>query len=81
MVEIDGFPDGKILILRPFINITGESETELYGNTVQFTTKGLSYSTEYVDIGLSVKWATCNLGSSLPSDMGAFYRWGETEPT
>lgn len=31
----------------------------------------------YVDLGLSVMWATCNLGSSKPSDSGQFFSWGE----
>ena len=35
---------------------------------------------EYVDLGLSVKWATCNLGATKPSDYGDYYAWGETEP-
>ncbi len=33
----------------------------------------------YVDLGLSVKWATCNVGASSPSDCGDYYAWGETE--
>lgn len=33
---------------------------------------------EAVDLGLSVKWATFNLGASSPEDCGAFYAWGET---
>ena len=36
-------------------------------------------SANYVDLGLSVKWATCNLGASTPSDMGERYAWGETK--
>ena len=32
----------------------------------------------YVDLGLSVKWATCNVGASSPSDYGNYYAWGET---
>lgn len=35
---------------------------------------------EYVDLGLSVDWATCNLGASSPEDYGDYYAWGETEP-
>ena len=34
---------------------------------------------EYVDLGLSVKWATCNVGASKPEDNGNLYAWGETE--
>ena len=33
---------------------------------------------EYVDLGLSVKWATCNVGASKPEDYGNYYAWGET---
>ena len=33
----------------------------------------------YVDLGLSVKWATKNVGASSPSDYGDYFAWGETE--
>ena len=32
----------------------------------------------YVDLGLSVKWATCNVGASSPSAYGDYFAWGET---
>lgn len=32
----------------------------------------------YVDLGLSVKWATCNVGASKPEEYGNYYAWGET---
>lgn len=34
----------------------------------------------YVDLGLpsGLKWATCNVGASSPSDYGNYYAWGET---
>ena len=35
---------------------------------------------EYVDLGLSVKWATCNLGATKDDEIGNYYAWGETEP-
>lgn len=35
---------------------------------------------EYVDLGLSVKWATCNVGADKPEDSGDFFAWGETSP-
>lgn len=34
----------------------------------------------YVDLGLSVKWATCNVGANRPEEYGDYYAWGETEP-
>ena len=35
---------------------------------------------EYVDLGLSVKWATMNVGASAPQESGEYYAWGELEP-
>ena len=32
-----------------------------------------------VDMGLSVKWASFNVGATSPEEMGDFYSWGETE--
>ena len=34
---------------------------------------------EYVDLGLSVNWATCNVGASKPEEDGNYFAWGETE--
>ena len=38
-----------------------------------------SLTFEYVDLGLSVKWATFNLGATKPEEYGDHYAWGETE--
>ncbi|MBQ9361832.1 MAG: hypothetical protein IJT97_00245 [Bacteroidaceae bacterium] len=35
-------------------------------------------SHEWVDLGLSVKWATMNIGASSPEDYGDYFAWGET---
>ena len=41
-------------------------------------TTGSHNGYEWVDLGLSVKWATCNVGANSPSDYGDYYAWGET---
>ena len=33
---------------------------------------------DYLDLGLSVKWATCNVGANAPHGYGNYYAWGET---
>lgn len=33
---------------------------------------------EEIDLGLSVNWASCNLGASKPEEFGDYYSWGET---
>lgn len=35
---------------------------------------------EYVDLGLSVLWAKCNLGAATYTDYGDYFAWGEIEP-
>ena len=43
------------------------------------------YATEYVDghgavdLGLSVMWASCNVGASSPYAYGKYYAWGEVK--
>ena len=44
-----------------------------------FTTKQTS-THEYVDLGLSVKWATCNIGANSPEEYGDYFAWGEIAP-
>lgn len=34
---------------------------------------------EFVDLGLSVKWGTCNIGADKPEEVGGLFAWGETE--
>ena len=34
---------------------------------------------DWVDLGLSVKWATCNVGASSPGENGSYFAWGETK--
>ena len=41
---------------------------------------GIENGHEYVDLGLSVKWATCNVGATKPEAFGDYFAWGETSP-
>jgi len=34
---------------------------------------------EYIDLGLSVKWATCNVGATSPSDYGDYFVYGRKD--
>ncbi len=43
-------------------------------------TSGMENGHEWVDLGLSVKWATCNVGANSPEKWGDFFAWGEVEP-
>lgn len=45
------------------VNVTAEEET--------FTDERI------VDLGLSVKWANCNVGANSPEEYGDYFAWGE----
>ena len=49
-----------------------------YGEQVEFILSTLENGHEWVDLGLSVKWATCNIGAYKPEDYGGYFSWGET---
>ena len=50
------------------------------GRSVRLVRDTIVPKPEYVDLGLSVKWATFNVGASKPEDYGDYFAWGETEP-
>ncbi len=53
-----------------------------YSREISFTTRTRTYMDgyEYVDLGLSVKWASHNIGATKPEEYGDYFAWGETEP-
>ena len=46
---------------------------------VQLPSSGTHNGHEYVDLGLSVQWATYNVGADSPTEYGDYFAWGETE--
>ena len=55
---------------------SGKSSSSSTATTYSYNSSSSQY--EYVDMGLSVKWATCNIGASRPEDYGDYFAWGET---
>ncbi len=78
--------DVTSIFLKPISFFPSESkEDSISSQTVDTVkivrpTRGIIDGHEWVDLGLSVRWATCNLGADEPSDYGWYYAWGETEP-
>ena len=50
------------------------SKGTAYGEQIEFTTKAHIY----VDLGLSVKWATYNVGAEKPEQSGDYFSWAGT---
>ncbi len=59
---------------------TAKPEANLQNGTTTThnSTSGTTNGHEWVDLGLSVKWATCNVGATEDIDFGTYYAWGET---
>ena len=51
-------------------------------DTCKITVTGSSSGTEdeVVDLGLSVKWRSMNVGATKPEEYGHYYAWAETSP-
>lgn len=61
------------LSIRPVLGASDVSENRPQGDQT------VNNGHMYVDLGLSVKWATCNVGAAIPEDSGGFYAWGEVQ--
>lgn len=59
-------------------SISCENTSESIGGKYKVVATGSHKGHDYVDLGLSVKWATCNVGAFSPEDYGDYYAWGET---
>lgn len=59
-----------------------EDETKTARNHNNNELTGSINDHDWVDLGLpsGLKWATCNVGASVPEELGNYYSWGETEP-
>lgn len=74
---------GKNFVARSAYNIAVDnfpSGTNASGEDVSWEEpSNMENGHEFVDLGLSVKWATCNVGANKPEEYGDYYAWGETE--
>lgn len=65
LLRMSVFVGMQLALLGSLVSCTPESDEDV--------------SHETVDLGLSVKWASCNVGANAPEDYGDYYRWGEIE--
>ena len=71
--NMTGLKEGTKYYVRAYAT---NSKGTNYGSEISFRTNGHSY----VDLGLSVKWATCNVGANSPEEYGDYFAWGEITP-
>lgn len=56
----------------------GDDDDDDNGGGQQSTPTEVEAKIKAIDLGLSVKWCNCNLGSETPEGFGNYYGWGET---
>ena len=66
--------DGKIV----YTTTDAKQYDSGYGLIEKYLNYHINDEEEMVDLGLSVKWSTHNLGASSPTDFGQYYFWGDT---
>ena len=66
------FDNAKSTLDKPNMSLVTET-----GNVYSLAVGG-GVTYEYVDLGLSVKWAKCNVGAEKETDAGLYFAWGET---
>ena len=76
-----GIINDKSVYINEKENTIATSSSVVYNNnsyyTIGWTQLNLKDELESVDLGLSVKWASCNIGAFSPEEIGNYYAWGE----
>jgi hypothetical protein len=75
-VEAAGLLPNTTYYYAPYISL---GDGHVYGEAGSFTTK--SFTPEYVDLGLSVLWATTNVGAESATELGSYIGYGQLDPT
>ncbi|MDO4826600.1 MAG: hypothetical protein Q4B16_03475 [Bacteroidia bacterium] len=71
-VGVSGLVPGKTYYYVSYAKVNAE---EKYGDVKSFTLA--AQDVEFVDLGLSVEWATVNVGAAAPEETGGLYGYGD----
>lgn len=71
-LTIDGLVPGQTYYFVAYSTVNSD---EYIGDVKSFTTETQSF--EFVDLGLSVKWATCNVGATESTKAGGLFGFGD----
>ena len=74
--------NGEEVSTKATYTVTVTSDIEFKANFIKnsYYPTGAENGKDLVDLGLSVKWATYNVGAITPEGYGDYFAWGETEP-
>ena len=74
--------DGEVVSTKRTYSFMILEDTEIKANFIEYKKTGTHNNHDYVDLGLpsGIKWATYNVGATIPEENGDYFAWGETEP-
>lgn len=76
-VSVTGLSASTTYYYCAYVVVDGEYK---YGEVLSFTTESETITVgDAIDLGLSVKWASWNVGATAPEEFGGYYAWGEVE--
>lgn len=77
VVTLTDLVEGSTYYYAAFTEVGG---TYVFSSVKEFETLLFDHKeAEAVDLGLSVQWASWNVGAECPEDYGCYYAWGEIE--
>ena len=81
LLQVENLEMNTLYYYKSYIYIPTTS-TYYFGETRSFYTENIQEVTsgEAIDLGLSVKWCSHNLGALKPEEFGEGYAWGELNP-
>lgn len=72
LTTVGGLLPGTTYYYKAFVKV---GDGYVYGPVKQLTTK--TQTMEYVDLGLSITWAKCNIGAESEEGVGAYFGYGD----
>lgn len=77
-LEMTNLSSSSTYKVRPFLIV--EKEGNYTADVYSFTTKDEAKPEQWTDLGLSVLWASWNIGAANPGEYGDVFQWGDIEP-
>jgi len=74
--NISGLTPSTVYYVRAYAT---NGQMVSYGDQLTFTTLDTEMDSRAVDLGLSVKWASFNIGAEAPQEYGDYYAWAEVQ--
>ena len=75
---MEEFEAAKPSMDTPFVVLEKGTSKVIYSNLLEITEEDLP-KVEAVDLGLSVNWASCNIGANSPCESGLLFQFGRVD--